>query len=59
MTGVGVRTLQRSFREYFDVTITEFMKHGFNHFGRFSVLFREHYGVSPGEVLALRAGCKS
>ena len=25
-TGVGVRTLQRSFREYFDLTITEYLK---------------------------------
>ena len=26
VTGVGVRTLQRCFREYFDVTITEYLK---------------------------------
>jgi AraC-like DNA-binding protein len=26
VTGVGVRTLQRAFREYFDVTITEYLK---------------------------------
>jgi AraC-like DNA-binding protein len=25
-TGVGIRTLQRSFREYFDLTITEYLK---------------------------------
>ena len=86
VTRVGVRTLQRCFREYFDVTISEFissvrlkkahcelvashhsektvshiaLKHGFNHLGRFSFLFRQRYGDYPSEVLALRAGCKS
>jgi len=86
VTGVGVRTLQRCFREYFNVNISEYissvrlqkahrelvashrsektvshiaLKHGFNHLGRFSVLFRQRYGDCPSEVLALRAGCKS
>jgi AraC-like DNA-binding protein len=26
VTGVGIRTLQRCFREYFDLTITEYLK---------------------------------
>ena len=26
VTGVGVRTLQRSFREYFDLSISEYLK---------------------------------
>jgi AraC-like DNA-binding protein len=86
MTGVGVRTLQRCFRVYFDVTITEFimnvrlqkayrelvaahssqktvtqiaLRNGFSHLGRFSIAFRRHYGISPNEVLTLRAGQKS
>jgi len=86
VTKVGVRTLQRCFREYFDVNISEYilsirlqnahrelvashrsektvsyiaLKHGFNHFGRFSALFRQRYGDFPSKVLALRAGCKS
>jgi len=86
VTGVGVRTLQRCFREYFEATITDCilnvrlrnayrelatthdsqktvthiaLQHGFRHLGRFSITFRQRYGVSPNEVLALRAGQKS
>jgi len=85
-TGVGVRTLQRCIREYFDVTVTEFLEsvrlssahgelstlspldstvthialdHGFNHLGRFSVAYRQRYGVTPSEQLARRSGQKS
>jgi AraC-like DNA-binding protein len=86
VTGVGVRTLQRCFREYFEVTITDYilnvrlqnayrelaiahdpqktvtriaMQHGFRHLGRFSITFRQRYGISPNVVLALQAGQKS
>lgn len=82
VTGVGLRTLQRSFREYFDLTVREYLKtlrldaahrdlatahpeqdlvttiamqHGFTHLGRFSVEFRERFGESPSETLAMRA----
>jgi len=81
-TGVGIRTLQRCFREYFDLTITNYLKtvrldaarrelaaahvlrnsvtqialrHGFTHLGRFSAQFRERFGQSPRETLAMRA----
>jgi len=81
-TGVGIRTLQRSFREYFDLTITDYLRtvrldaahrelagahvsrssvtqialrHGFSHLGRFSAQFRERFGQSPRETLAMRA----
>lgn len=80
MTNVGVRTLQRAFREYFDVTISEYLKtlrldnarrelaaarpakvtvasvafnHGFTHFGRFSVEFRQRFGRSASQTLAM------
>lgn len=79
--GVGVRTLQRCFREYFDLTITDYLKvlrlnaarrelaaaepgqvsvtdvamrHGFAHLGRFSLEFRDRFGESPRETLAMR-----
>ena len=79
---MGVRTLQRCFREYFDLTITEYVKtvrldaarrklaatdpvresvssiavqHGFSHFGRFSVEYRERFAESPRETLAAKA----
>jgi transcriptional regulator GlxA family with amidase domain len=82
VTGVGVRTLQRCFRQYFDFSITAYLKtlrldaarralaaarplqdsvtkialqHGFTHLGRFSVEFRERFGDSPREILAIRA----
>lgn len=82
VTGVGLRTLQRSFREYFDLTVSEYLKtlrldaahrdlatahrehdpvstialqNGFTHLGRFSVEFRERFGESPSETLAMRA----
>lgn len=85
-TGAGVRTLQRCFREYFDITISEYLKtvrldaahrdldalhpsydtvtaialqHGFTHLGRFSVEFRERFGESPSELLAMHAGGES
>jgi AraC-like DNA-binding protein len=77
-TRVGVRTLQRCFREYFDQPVSQYLKslrldsarrelvtadylessvtniamtHGCTHLGRFSVEFRERFGVSPHEVL--------
>jgi AraC-like DNA-binding protein len=53
VTGVGIRTLQRSFREYFDLTISEYLKalrHGFGHLGRFSLEFRDRFGESPREA---------
>jgi transcriptional regulator GlxA family with amidase domain len=80
---VGVRTLQRYFREYFDVPVSQYLKtvrldsarrelvaansseasvttiamtHGCTHLGRFSVEFRERFGVSPYEVLDSRLG---
>ena len=83
VTGVGVRTLQRCFREYFDVPASSYLKtvrldsarralvtahpseasvtdiamfHGCTHLGRFSVEFRERFGVSPREVLDSRPG---
>jgi AraC-like DNA-binding protein len=86
VTGVGVRTLQRCFKEYFDLTVTEYLKtarldaarrelrtlrpsqttvatialrNGFAHLGRFSIKFRERFGESPNETLAMRANRKS
>jgi AraC-like DNA-binding protein len=86
VTGVGVRTLQRCFRQYFDLTITDYLKNvrlnaasrmlraahplqdsvasialgqGFTHLGRFSVEFGKHFGKSPLDTLAMRAGRKS
>ena len=82
-TGVSVRTLQRYFRNYFGVTITEFLKavrldaahrmlvmanpaeesvtsialrHGFTHLGRFSLDFRNLFGESPSQILAVQSG---
>ena len=81
--GVGIRTLQRCFREYFHLTITDYLKvlrlnaarrelaaaepgqvsvttvamrHGFSHFGRFSLEFRDRFGESPREALARGLG---
>jgi len=86
VTAVGLRTLQRCFREYFDLTLTDYLKtvrlnaahrelaaansseqsvsyialrNGFTHLGRFSVEFRERFGESPKDLLAIRAGQKS
>jgi AraC-like DNA-binding protein len=80
VTGVGVRTLQRCFREYFNLTVSEYLKtvrldsarrqllaayqkessvtaiamdNGWTHLGRFSVEFRERFGLSPKQVLAM------
>ena len=85
-TGVGVRTLQRCIREYFDVTVSEFLEsvrlgsahrelsvlnpldttvtrialnNGFSHLGRFSMVYRQRYGIKPSEQLARRPGQKS
>jgi AraC-like DNA-binding protein len=85
VSAVGVRTLQRYFREYFDLPVSQYlktvrldsarrelvtanssettvtniaMKHGCTHLGRFSVEFRERFGVSPHEVLDSRPGQK-
>ena len=82
VTGVGVRTLQRCFREYFHLTVSNYLKvvrldsarrellaahcsdtsvtriamgNGCTHLGRFSVEFRERFGQSPKEMLAMRA----
>ena len=82
---VGVRTLQRYFREYFDLPVSQYLKtvrldsarrelvtanssetsvtniamtHGCTHLGRFSVEFRERFGVSPQDVLNSRHGQK-
>lgn len=81
MTGVGVRTLQRCFREYFDITVSNYLKavrldsarrqlfaarrsetsvtriamhNGCTHLGRFSVEFRERFGQSPRQTLAMQ-----
>jgi AraC-like DNA-binding protein len=86
VTGVGVRTLQRCFKDYFDVTFTAYLKtvrldaarrelralrpsqttvttvalrNGFTHPGRFSIEFRDCFGESPNETLAMRANRKS
>jgi transcriptional regulator GlxA family with amidase domain len=83
VTGVGVRTLQRCFREYFNLTVSDYLKtvrldsarrellaahgsdtsvtriamhNGCTHLGRFSVEFRERFGQSPRQALALQAG---
>jgi len=85
VSAVGVRTLQRYFREYFDLPMSQYLKtvrldsarrelvtaissettvtniamtHGCTHLGRFSVEFREKFGVSPYEVLDSRPGQK-
>jgi len=85
VSAVGVRTLQRYFREYFDLPVSQYLKtvrldsarrelvtaissetsvtniamtHGCTHLGRFSVEFRERFGVSPHEVLDSRLGQK-
>ena len=85
VTGVGVRTLQRCFREYFNLTVSNYLKavrldsarrqllaahrsdtsvtriamqNGCTHLGRFSVEFREHFGQSPRQILAMEAGQK-
>ena len=79
-TGVGARTLQRCFQEYFRLTVSRYLKvvrldstrrdltaadneaasvttiamqNGWNHLGRFSVDYREHFGESPRETLAM------
>jgi AraC-like DNA-binding protein len=84
--GVSARSLQRCFREYFDLTITEYLKtvrlnaahrdlvsthpsessvsrmalrHGFTHFGRFSVAYRARFGESPSKTLINRKGVMS
>jgi AraC-like DNA-binding protein len=84
--GVGLRTLQRCFRDYFHLTITDYLKtlrlnaarrelaaaepgqvsvttvamrHGFAHFGRFSLEFRDRFGESPREALARGLGWTS
>jgi AraC-like DNA-binding protein len=55
VTGVGVRTLQRSFREYFDVTIMEYLKTV-----RLDAARRELLATHPSEAtvatIALRNG---
>jgi AraC-like DNA-binding protein len=80
VTCVGARTLQRSFREYFHLTVSNYLKilrldsarrelaaadraatsvttiamqNGWSHLGRFSVDYRQHFGESPRETLAL------
>lgn len=82
VTSVGVRTLQRCFREHFQLTVSNYLKairleaarrelaasrqeetsvteiamqSGCTHLGRFSVEFRERYGVSPRELLSRRS----
>ena len=78
-TGVGVRTLQRCFRDCLNITVSNYLKtvrleaarrelalsrqdetsvttiamqNGCTHLGRFSVEFRQRYGVSPRQLLA-------
>lgn len=82
-TGVGVRSLQRCFREYFALTIRDYLKtvrldatrralvaaqpsvtdialrHGITHLGRFSIAFRERFGETPRQTLAVQAALKS
>ena len=80
VTCVGARTLQRRFREYFQLTVSGYLKgvrldsarrelaaahhtstsvttiamqNGWNHLGRFSVDYREHFGQSPRQTLAM------
>lgn len=84
-TGVGLRTVQRCFMNYFGLTYSSYLKtvrldaarrdllaadashesvttiaqrHGIRHRGRFSVDFRERFGVSPAETLNTRAVVK-
>jgi AraC-like DNA-binding protein len=56
-TGVGVRTLQRSFREYFDLTLTEYLNAA-----RLNAAHRDLSAVPSPQVtvaeIALRNGCK-
>jgi len=83
VTGVGVRTLQRCFREDLDITVSNYLKavrldsarrellaahhsntsvtriamqNGCPHLGRFSVEFRERFGQSPRQTLAMETG---
>jgi len=83
LAGVSVRTLQRCFMEYFDLTVTSYintvrleaahreltaarpphisiadiaLRNGHSHLGRFSVHYRERYGVSPKNTLAFGNG---
>lgn len=80
-TRVGTRTLQRCFREYFQLTVSNYLKvvrldsarrelaaadstatsvttiameNGWKHLGRFSVNYREHFGESPSQTLAMQ-----
>ena len=81
-SGVGARTLQRCFQEFFHLTVSHYLKivrldsarrelvasdnqatsvttiamqNGCNHLGRFSVEYREHFGESARETLAMPA----
>ncbi len=55
VTGVGIRTLQRDFREYFDLTITDYLKAV-----RLDATHRELAAARPSEdsvsAIALRHG---
>ncbi len=78
VTSTSARSLQRCFREYFNLTITDYLKmvrlnaahrdlvstnlsessvsdiamrNGFTHLGRFSVVYRDRFGESPGKTL--------
>jgi transcriptional regulator GlxA family with amidase domain len=55
VTGVGIRTLQRSFRAYFDITITEYLAAV-----RLDAAYRELYATYPQQdtvtAIALRHG---
>ena len=55
-TGVGVRTLQRSFRQYFDVTVTNYLKAV-----RLDAAYRDLIAAHPSRdtvtKIALRNGC--
>lgn len=85
VSAVGARTVQCSFHEHFQMTVSEYLKmvrldsarrelaaadprdetvtraalnNGYHHLGRFSIEFRERFGVSPREVLTRRPGQK-
>ena len=85
VSATSARTVQCSFREHFQMTVSDYLKmvrldsarrelvaadprdetvtsaalnNGYRHLGRFSIEFRDRFGVSPSEVLTRRPGQK-
>jgi len=85
VSAAGYRTVQRSFSEHFQITVSDYLKlvrldsarreleaadprdetvtnaamnNGYYHLGRFSIEFRDRFGISPSEVLTRRPGQK-